>query len=80
MDLVGQGAELIIDQQHAVAAGERRDVAARALEQVQVGAQRRALDLDLTEVLLLGGQGAGGGEQQANENQARQHASGLPVC
>ena len=39
-----------------------------------------ALDLDLAEVLLLGGQGTGGGEQQANESQARQHAGDLPAC
>jgi len=62
-DLVGQGRELVIDQEGAVFPCTQPEVPASALEDVEAIGQLRALELDLVEVL-------GNGELR-NQQQSR---------
>src|SRR5262249_29716541 len=54
LDLVGELCVLVVDQEHAVCAGRRPDVAAGAKQDIDAFGELFALDLDLGEVLVLG--------------------------
>ena len=63
-DLVGERRELVVDDEDAVVARRDADVAARALQHVDVAGDLGRLDLHLREVPLLRRGGAGGQRQQ----------------